>query len=443
MGRSFSVSGGIGRYPKKLFLKSVQKAGKNEKKWYPETISKPGIRCFLFRSCEIQPVKKPMAILFFCLTLLPPYGAASAETQPERLHIYLRQGIECSFNLDHAGATSSFGKAVELDPDSPTGYAFLALARLFSYEMGFDPKERQKSQEEMLRHIEDTMTRGEKRIARNPRDPQAYFALTLAKIVKVRLAIAQRSYLTIAQESSNAWNYLEKARAADPANYDIYFPMGLLHYHLDQLPAVTRFLSSMLITAGDHHKGLQELELAMRKGDLFRELAQAELSSVYINFERLPAQALAITLELKEKFPRNFNFSFSLAIILSELGRFDEANAIARDLAKGIQAGSLAPQLQPRHDHLLGRILFNQGEYTRAGEYFQKVLKDTAPYNARIRASALLRMGMIHDARRERKQAEEYYRRALEVEGGEGVAQVDARQYLKIPYPALPNNQGP
>jgi len=387
--------------------------------------------------------KRLAAILFLCLSFLLPAGeAAAAETQPDRLHAYLRQGIESAFNLDHAGAISYFQKSVELDRESPTGYAFLALAQLFSYETSFDPKEREKSREAMIRYVGDAVARGEKRVGKNPRDGQAYFALTLAKIVKVRLAIAQRSYFTVAQESANAWDYLEKTRAADPNNYDSYFPMGLLHYHLDQLPGVTRFLSSLLITAGDHHRGIQELELAVQRGDLLRELAQAELSSVYINYEKLPAQALAMTLELKERFPRNYNFSFSLANILSELGRFDEAYAIARDLEKGIQAGSLAPQLQPRYDHLQGRILFNQGEYARAGEYFQKVLKDTAPYNARVRASALLRLGMIHDVRRERKQAEEYYRRTLEVEGGEGVAQVDAKQYLKTPYLLPSKNPG-
>ena len=381
--------------------------------------------------------KRPAAILFLCLSFLLPAGeAAAAETQPDQLHAYLRQGIESAFNLNHAGAISSFQKAVELDRESPTGYAFLALARLFSYETSFDPKEREKSQEEMLRYIGDAVARGEKRIGKNPRDGQAYFALTLAKIVKVRLAIAQRSYFTVAQESAYAWDYLEKTRAADPNNYDSYFPMGLLHYHLDQLPGVTRFLSSLLITAGDQHKGIQELEMAVQRGDLLRELAQAELSSVYINFERQPALALAMTLELKERFPRNYNFSFSLANILSELRRFDEAYAIVRDLEKGIQSGKspFAPQLQPRYDHLLGRILFNEGEYARAGDCFQRVLKDTAPYNARVRASALLRLGMIHDVRRERKRAEEYYHWALEVEGGEGVAQVDAKQYLKTPY---------
>jgi tetratricopeptide (TPR) repeat protein len=388
--------------------------------------------------------KRLAVILFLSLSLLlPAGGSAAVEAQPGRLHAYLRQGIESAFNLDHAGAISSFQKAVELDRESPTGYAFLALAYLFSYETSFDPNDREKSQAEMLRYVGDAVDRGEKRVTKNPRDAQAYFALTLAKIVKVRQAIAQRSYLTVAQESVNSWNYMEKAKAADPANYDIYFPMGLLHYHLDQLPGVTRFLSSLLITAGDHHKGLQELELAMQKGDLFRELAQAELSSVYINFEKQPTLALAMTVDLRDRFPRNFNFSFSLAIILSELGRFEEANAIARDLERRIQTGNLAPQLQTRHDHLLGRILFNQGEYARAGEYFQKVLKDMAPYNARIRASALLRLGMTQDVRGQRKPAEEYYRRTLEVEGGEGVAQVDAKQYLKTPYTPPAKTAGP
>lgn len=389
--------------------------------------------------------KRLAAILFLCLSFLLPAGeAAAAETQPGQLHAYLRQGIESSFNLDHAGAIFSFQKVVELDRESPTGYAFLALAQLFSYETGFDPMEREKSREAMLRYVGDAVARGEKRIAKNPRDSQSCFALTLAKIVKVRLALMQKSYFMVARESGDLWDYLEKTRTADPDNYDIYFPMGLLHYHLDQLPGVTRFLSSMLITAGDHHRGIQELELAMQKGDLFRELAQAELSSVYINYERQPALALAMTVDLRERFPRNYNFSFSLAIIFSELGRFDEAYAIARDLEKGIQAGSppFAPQLHSRYDHLLGRILFNQREYARAGDCFQKALKDAAPYNARVRASALLRLGMIHDVRQERKRAEEYYNRVLEVEGGEGVAQVDARRYLKTPYVPSPKNPG-
>jgi hypothetical protein len=50
---------------------------------------------------------------------------------------------------------------------------------------------------------------------------------------------------------------------------------------------------------------------------------------------------------------------------------------------------------------------------------------------------------MISDARKERKQAQDYYSQALNVEGGEGAAQVEARKYLSTPYvqPPMPRNQ--
>jgi hypothetical protein len=41
---------------------------------------------------------------------------------------------------------------------------------------------------------------------------------------------------------------------------------------------------------------------------------------------------------------------------------------------------------------------------------------------------------MIQDARKDRKGAEDYYRKALEVEGAEGTAQRLAREYLETPY---------
>jgi len=41
---------------------------------------------------------------------------------------------------------------------------------------------------------------------------------------------------------------------------------------------------------------------------------------------------------------------------------------------------------------------------------------------------------MIHDAQKNRKAAEEYYQKALEMEGAEGPAQRAAREYLKTPY---------
>ncbi len=361
---------------------------------------------------------------------------ALAEARPTQFRITLRQGIEKAFNLESQSATGFFRKAVEMDRENPLGYAFLAMNHMFAYEMSFDSSERAREQESMLQDVDEALARGQKRIEKNTRNSQAYFAVALAKIVKIRWAIAQKRYFTIMQETAGIWDYLEKAKADDPQNYDVYFSIGLLHYHLGHLPAAARFFSALFITAADLNKGLQELGLAAQKGDLLKELAQAELVSVYTNFEAQPGKALPIARELKEKFPRNYNFAFALANILSELQRFTEAFAVAGEIERGIQVGRppFAPPLLPRYYLLLGRILFNQGEYARAEEFFRKALVDVSAYNARTRVSALVRLGMIRDIRGEREKAEEYYSRALEVEGGEGIARTEAEKYLATPY---------
>jgi tetratricopeptide (TPR) repeat protein len=362
--------------------------------------------------------------------------ARAAEPQPSQFHYYLRQGIDKAFNLETASADTCIKKAVELEPENPTGYAYLAALHMYSYEMSFEQKDRDANQEALLRYVKEALAKGEKKIKNNPQDSQAYFAMALAKIAKIQWAIHQKRYFVLAQETSNIWDYLEKAKGGTSQNYDIYFLIGSLHYHLDHLSGFTRFLSSAFIISGNHQKGLQELELAAQKGDMLKELAQAELSSAYLNFEKQPEKALPYAQELNKRFPNNYTFSFVMGNTLADLHRFEEAFDIAREIEKNIQAGisPFVPQLQPRYNQLMGRILFNQGEYDRSMEYFQNILNDTSFYNARTRVWAFVRLGMIHDIRKKRKQAEEYYSKGLEVEGGEGSAKIEAKKYLKIPY---------
>ncbi len=384
-------------------------------------------------------MKIKISIFILCSLFIISFtgnDAKAAQSQNNQFHSYLRRGIDKTFNLETAEADECFKKAVELEPENPMGYAYLAMLNLSSYEMSFEQKDRNVNQEALLNYAKEAVIRGEKKIKNNPNDVQAYFAMALAKIAKIQWAIHQKRYFIIAQETSNVWDYLEKMKEGNSQNYDACFLMGLLHYHIHQLPGFIRFLSSAFIVAGSHEKGLQELELASQKGDLLKELAQAELSSAYLNFEKQPAKALPIAMELNKKFPRNYNFLFVLGNVYADLHRFEEASDIAREIEKNIQTGTppFVPQLQPRYNQLMGRIFFNQGEYDRAMECFQNVLKDTSFYNARSRVWAYVRLGMIDDIHKKRTQAQEYYQKALEVEEGEGAARIEAGKYLSIPY---------
>ena len=376
------------------------------------------------------------AVFPILLSCLITADSEAATIQTNRFHSYLKQGIDNAFNLETASAIALLKKAVALEPNNPTGYAYLAMLHLSSYEMSYDLETRKNDQEAIVRYVSETLSRGEKRLEMNSKDSDAYLAMALAKIAKVHWAIHEKRYLVMAQETSNIWNYLEKASGAEPNNFDIYFLMGLLHYHIDQLPGLTRFASSLLITSGDSKKGLREIELAAQKGDLLKTIAQTELQSVYLIFEKQPALALPVIRGLREKFPNNYNFIFAQANAFAELRRFGEAFALAKEIENNIKTTKppYIPQLQPRYNQLMGRIFFNQGEYDKATQYFQKALKDTAFYNTRVRVWTLVRLGMIQDIRKDRARAEEYYSQALEIEDGEGTAKVEARKYLQTPY---------
>ncbi len=382
--------------------------------------------------------RKTAAILCMALWFYPVADAAAqaaASSQPAAMHALLRQGIEKAFNLDSAGAEAMFRKAVALDPEDPTGYAFLAVNHLFAAELSFDAGEREAGRQEMLRFVGEALTRGEARAGADPRDGRAHFAMALARTAKFRWAQRQRQYLTAAQEAHGLWSCLDRVQREDPSNADSRLLSGLIRYHIDHLPDLARFFSSFVLTRGDRARGLREIELAAAQGDLLRELAQSELISVWLNFEKQPARALPIARDLQKRFPRNYNFSFALASILSESGRHREAFAVARDLERGIAAGRppFVPQLKPRHEQLMGRLFFNRGEYARAEASFRQSLRDSSEANARIRAWSYVRLGMIHDVRQEREQAVEFYNRTLGVEG-ESVAKGEARKYLAAPY---------
>ncbi len=364
------------------------------------------------------------------------FDTRGAELRTGNYQAHLMEAIDKSFNLDEAGADTSLKKAMELEPDNPTGYAMEAMLHMIAYEMCFSLEKRQKEKEAILYFSDEAVVRGKKRIAKNPKDSQAYVAMALAKIAKVNWAVKEKRYIAMTQETRNIWHYLEAAKSCDPNNYDADFLMGLMHYHIDHFAGMTGFLSSWLITEGDRQKGLAEIRTAAQKGYLLREMARVELVSVYLNYEKQPSKALPIAQELRNKFPNDYNFHFIYATALLELSRFAEAEAMAAQIEKNInsEAPPFIPELQPRYYQLMGRIHFKRGEYGRAESYFQKAIQDKSFYNNRTQARSMLYLGMIHDIRKEHKYAKDYYKRVLKIEGADGAARIDAKGYLQTPY---------
>ncbi len=377
----------------------------------------------------------PLFLAFFLVAGAALPRDIRAGNNSEAIHTFLKQGIEKGCNLDEQGALADIAKASEVDRENPLPYAVMAMTHLFFFETAFEEKEKQAREEALVRTADECVARAEKKMSKNSKDGGAYFALALAKLSRNRLEIIRKRYLNAFREAQNIWGYLEKARELDPENYDVYFPMGVLHYHLDQLPGFTRFITSLVVVSGNKEKGLQELEMAVQRGNLLNDLARAELISVYAGYEKQPARVLPLARAMRGKYPANYNFSFAMGGMLSDLRYTAEAFAVAQKLKSGIRSGvpPFRAELWPRYYQLMGKIYLDSGSYDKAANFLQRALKDEAPYNFRVRAWAWCRLGMVYDAKKERKFAEECYQKTLAMKG-ESLAKVTAQQYLKTPY---------
>ncbi len=380
---------------------------------------------------------KTIALVILTFLFIAPFAEARASlSQEAQIRTFLLNGIEKSLNLAEEEAELDFRKAIELDPARPLGYAFQAMARLFFYETSFEEKKKKKREASLLSAVEESQKRGEKQMDQNPKNGEVYFALALARMARNRWEIVQQNYFRAFQESQEVWGYLGQALERDPQNYDIYYPMGILHYYLDRLPGLTRWIMALFVTSGDKEKGIQELQRTAQKGVFLKDLALANLLAIYGDFEKKPSQALTLAQQLSKKYPDNYNFLFSLANAFSDLFRTEEAFGVAQSIREGIKTRRppYRPELWPRYEQLMGRIYFARGDGDKAIAHFNRAIADESAYNIRVRAWALVRLGMIQDARGEHQKAEEYYRKALELKGQGSRAQQAAREYLENPY---------
>ena len=84
----------------------------------------------------------PLVALTFWVYPFPDLSAK--ESSRDEIQAFLLRGLEKGLNLDDRGAVADLMKAVELAPDNPIGYAYLAMAHLFFYETSLDEKEKKK-----------------------------------------------------------------------------------------------------------------------------------------------------------------------------------------------------------------------------------------------------------------------------------------------------------
>ena len=254
-------------------------------------------------------------------------GAVSAGPRLEQLQ---KKGSDALFNLDYDIARQRFKEMARLYPDDPTGPQMLATtlwlealnqarrlqAAIYSTQSFYAGTE-DKPDPRLVQDFRDLTrqaTQLEKaRMQRNPRDPQTLYVLGATESLKAAFAATvERRFIAALRSGSSGVETQRDVIKLDPSFHDAELTIGMYDYILGTLPLPVRMLASIAGARGSKKRGIQTLERVAKEGQWTRDDARVLLIAIYKKEKRFP-EALALSRELQEKYPRNYLFRLETA----------------------------------------------------------------------------------------------------------------------------------
>lgn len=250
----------------------------------------------------------------------------------------LDRGFVRLYDLDFAGAQREFESWEKLNPDNPMGPVSEAADILFSefnrlgvleaqfYESDsvFAARKTYRADPAQRSRFEQQLDRAEQmaklRLARDPRDPDALFAMTLSNGLRSDFAalIEKRNVASLHYtKEATAWS--QQLLAADPTCYDAHLASGVSRYIIGSMAAPVRWILRIGGVSGDKAGGIAELQTTATQGHLLAPFARILLAIAYVR-EKDFAHARELLGGLQRQFPNNTLFG-------RELTRLDQTGS--------------------------------------------------------------------------------------------------------------------
>jgi tetratricopeptide (TPR) repeat protein len=221
-------------------------------------------------------------------------------------------------------------------------------------------------------------------LQRNPRDPQALYVLGATESLRAAFAATvERRFIAALSSGSSGVETQRDVLKLDPNFHDAELAIGMYDYIVGTLPLPVRMLASIAGAHGSKRRGIQTLERVAKEGQWTRDDAKVLLIAIYKKEKRFP-EALALSRELHEKYPRNYLFSLetadslvSQAAIERKASKAKEAEAMESEALSTFEtmlhersAAGAAPRALDLIHFRYGEALLLMGQARRAAREF-------------------------------------------------------------------------
>ncbi len=381
------------------------------------------------------------------------------------------EGFAALYNLDYEGARKRFKEIESAFPTHPAGPQFLAAtlwaetlnesrrlqASLYNSESFFKAAEDKPNPKvvEQFRALTRQATQlARARLKQDKQDIEALYFLGATEGLKAAFATAvERRFMAALGDGSSSVDRHRDVIKLDPNFHDAELTIGLYEYIVGGLPLPVKIVASITGARGSKKKGLQTLERVAKEGRWARDDAKALLIVLYKREKRY-ADALAISRELSERYPRNYLFKLEAADALvtqaalereanhaqAATGAEREAFAIFDSLLKDRATRDTAARSLDLIHYRYGEALFVAGETERAAKEFLSAATAQGAEQT-LTTMARLHAARAYDLAGKRNEALAQYKLVLtrpDVYGSHD----DAKQGLREPYKMKAKGQG-
>jgi hypothetical protein len=264
----------------------------------------------------------------FAIALLT--SMATAADVPVR-QTTLDDGFHLLYDLEFADAHQVFLAWQQDHPDDPLGPVCEAAGLLFSefdrlgvlegqfYEDDklFQARRRLRADPAIRDRFNAALTlaetRAKARLAKDPKDSDALFAMTLASGLRSDYAaLIDKSNFTALHYAKDASSWARRLLAVNPQCYDAHVATGFSKYIVGTMSAPVRWIVRLGGVSGDKKAGISELQITAQHGRYLAPFARILLAIAYVREKDKP-RALELLASLRDEFPKNPLFQREIA----------------------------------------------------------------------------------------------------------------------------------
>ena len=342
------------------------------------------------------------------------------------------QGISAFYNEEFDEAVEVLTKARNDFPEHPTVHLVWAVSLWLraqakdGYKVAHTALE--KSSAEIIPVYQQLLKK-------YPRDPDYQLNMATTQGLLARVALGKKDWLGVVSSGIKGYKGARAVHQNHPEIYDSYLPLGVLNYYVGRSSSAVQVLGNIFGIEANSDIGLQQIKLAVEKGEYARVEATSILAYIYLWIQDDPQLALIYCDKLRSEFPKSAYYHHIYTEALLQLKRLDEAEmslAVTQKMADdNLPASKKAWQPTLKYQRAL--LNFHLGDLDEALKLVSASINDfNAELDTPLGYGYLLR-GMIYDLKGNRRKAIANYQAAVKLENYT-TAVTKAKRYLKEPY---------